>query len=47
MGVCKACFKVLGVYEDNKKLGLTFLDDMKGHAGIEKYVSQGYQVLVF
>lgn len=47
VGVCKACSKVLGVYEDNERLGLKFLDDMKGHAGMEKYVSEGYQVLVF
>lgn len=47
MGVCKACSKVLGAYEDNERLGLTLLDDMKGHAGMEKYVSEGYQVLVF
>lgn len=47
VGVCKACSKILGVYEDNEKLGLKLLDDMKGHAGMEKYVSEGYQVLVF
>ena len=47
VGVCKACSKVLGAYEDNERLGLTLLDDMKGHAGMEKYVSEGYQVLVF
>lgn len=47
VGVCKACSKVLGVYEDNERLGLTLLDDMKGHAGMEKYVSEGYQVVVF
>lgn len=47
VGVCKAYSKILGVYEDNEKLGLKLLDDMKGHAGMEKYVSEGYQVLVF
>ena len=47
VGVCKACSKVLGAYEENERLGLTLLDDMKGHAGMEKYVSEGYQVLVF
>lgn len=47
VGVCKACSKVLGAYEDNERLGLTLLDDMKGHAGMEKYVSEGYQVLIF
>ncbi|MDU1176121.1 MAG: DsrE family protein [Peptoniphilus harei] len=47
VGVCKACSKVLGVYEDNERLGLRFLDDIKGHAGMEKYVSEGYLVAVF
>lgn len=47
VGVCKACSKVLGAYEDNERLGLTLLDDMKGHAGMEKYVSEGYQILIF
>ncbi|MBS6534618.1 DsrE family protein [Peptoniphilus harei] len=47
VGVCKACSKVLGVYDDNERLGLTLLDDMKGHAGMEQYVAEGYQVVVF
>lgn len=47
VGVCKACSKILGAYEDNERLGLTFLDDMKGHAGMKKYIDDGYQVLVF
>lgn len=47
VGVCKACSKILGVYEDNERLVLTFLDDMKGHAGMKKYIEEGYQVLIF
>lgn len=47
VGVCKACSKALGVYDDNERLDLRFLDDMKGHAGMEKYVSEGYQVVAF
>lgn len=46
-GVCFACSKVLGVYEDNERIGLRFLQDMNGHAGVLEWVNQGYEVLVF
>lgn len=46
-GVCLACSKVLGVYEDNEKFGLRFLDDMYGHAGVLDWVNEGYEVMVF
>ena len=42
-----ACSKVLGVYEDNEKFGLRFLDDMYGHAGVLDWVNEGYEVMVF
>ena len=41
-GVCLACSKVLNVYEDNLKSSLIMLDDMSGHAGVKKYVMDGY-----
>ncbi len=44
-GVCLACSKVLGVYEENLESGLPMLDDMTGHAGVRKYVSDGYEVI--
>lgn len=44
-GVCLACSKVLGVYEENKKSGLNFLDDMSGHAGMKNYCNQGYEIV--
>ena len=47
VGVCKACSKMLEVYETNKDLGLKFLDDMDGHAGMSSYIDQGYQVIEF
>lgn len=47
IGVCKACSKILGVYEINTDLGLNLLDDMDGHAGIIKYLDDGYQVIEF
>lgn len=44
-GVCLACSKVLNVYEDNLKSGLTMLDDMSGHAGMKRYIDDGYDVI--
>lgn len=44
-GVCLACSRVLGVYEQNKSSGLTLLDDMSGHAGMKDYIHSGYQVI--
>ena len=46
-GVCKGCSKVLGVMEENEKLGLPLLDDMFGQAGTKPYIEDGYQVLIF
>ena len=47
VGVCKACSKMLEVYEINKNLGLNFLEDMNDHAGVIKYLDEGYQVIEF
>lgn len=44
-GVCEACSKMMEVYDINKKLGLNFLSDIKGHPAMEKYLSEGYQVI--
>lgn len=44
-GVCLACSKVLGVYEQNVESGLEMLDDMSGHAGMKKYIEDGYEVI--
>ncbi|MDI9472504.1 MAG: hypothetical protein QM221_06285 [Bacillota bacterium] len=46
-GVCLACSKTLGVYDDNEKAGLRFLADMYNHAGVLEYVNEGYDILVF
>lgn len=45
VGICLACSKMLGVYEQNEQSGLPFLQDMKGHAGIKSYILEGYQVI--
>lgn len=47
VGVCLACSKALGVYEDNKNANLKLLDDMYNHAGVLDYVKNGYEVLIF
>lgn len=44
-GVCLACSKVLEVYEVNVESGLPMLDDMNGHAGMKKYIEEGYEVI--
>lgn len=44
-GVCLACSKVLGVYDANLKTGLPMLNDMQGHAGMKKYIDDGYEVI--
>ena|SRR5690606_20412424 len=44
-GICLACSRALGVYEVNGALGLPLLDDMNGHAGIRRYIVDGWQVV--
>ena len=44
-GVCLACSKVMDVYEKNLESGLEMLEDMSGHAGMKKYLEDGYEVI--
>lgn len=44
-GICLACSKVMGVYDENLKSGLAMLDDMNGHAGMKAYINQGYSCI--
>lgn len=46
-GVCKACSISLGSAKAIEALGLKFLDDMKGHAGLKPFVLDGYIVFNF
>lgn len=46
-GVCKACSAQLGSLEANRQLGLTLLDDMNGHAGMRRFLEDGYDVIEF
>jgi hypothetical protein len=44
-GVCLACSKVMVVYEANEASGLKMLDDMSGHAGMKRFIDDGYRVI--
>ncbi len=44
-GVCLACSKVLGVFDEVEKSGLSLLDDMNGHAGMKRFINSGYHVI--
>lgn len=44
-GICFACSKVMGVYEQNEATGLPMLNDMSGHAGMKRYIEDGYTVV--
>ncbi|HXK72003.1 MAG TPA: hypothetical protein PLQ68_04790 [Clostridia bacterium] len=45
-GVCEACSKALGAYEDNKALGLNFLSELKGHPSMDRYMEEGYEIIL-
>lgn len=45
-GVCRVCSKMMGVLEENEKLGLELLNDMRGHAGMKSYIEDGYEVVI-
>ncbi len=44
-GICLACSKTLGVYEQNAALGLPMLSDMSGHAGMKPFANAGYDII--
>lgn len=46
-GVCFACAKKLGTYDEAKRQELTLLDDMSGHAGMAGWQEKGYTVITF
>ena len=45
--VCKACANVMGIIESAKEQNLPLGDDLKGHPSIEKYIKQGYEIVIF
>lgn len=44
-GICFACSKVLGVYDQVKDYGIPLLQDMNGHAGMKDYITAAYDVI--
>lgn len=46
-GVCLACAQTMGVKKKIEELNLPLLSDMRGHAGMRRYLEDGYEVLVF
>lgn len=44
-GACEACSKMMEVYDINKELGLNLLVGVSGHPAMEKYLSEGYQII--
>lgn len=46
-GVCKACSRKLGSFEEAQRQGLVILDDMNGHPGIAGFQQNGYEIITF
>jgi hypothetical protein len=44
-GACRACSTKMGVSPAVEKEEIPLLDDMAGHPGMARYVSQGYQIV--
>ena len=45
--VCKACSAVMKSLEFAEKEGLRICDDLNGHVSMEKYIKEGYNIVVF
>jgi len=46
-GVCNACSKKLGTFEEAERQGLAMLDDMNGHPSIAGFQKRGYEIITF
>ncbi|AEE14553.1 putative cytoplasmic protein [Thermodesulfobium narugense DSM 14796] len=46
-GVCKACSTMMGTIEDAKKRSFNILSDMSGHAGMARFINEGFEVITF
>ncbi|AWB10283.1 hypothetical protein TDSAC_0929 [Thermodesulfobium acidiphilum] len=46
-GVCKACSTMMGTIEEAKKRNLNILSDMSGHAGMARFINNGFEVITF
>lgn len=46
-GICKACSQKFGTYELALEKGLKILDDMANHAGMGRFLKEGFQIITF
>jgi hypothetical protein len=46
-GVCKACSMKMGTLEEAKKRGLKILSEMSGHAGMARFIKEGFEIITF
>ena len=46
-GVCFACAKKLGTYDEANRQGLSLLDEMSGHASMSGWQEKGYTIITF
>ena len=46
-GACKFCAKAFGVINEVNSSNIDLLDDYDDHPSLEKYISQGYQIVTF
>ena len=46
-GVCKACSAKFKVLEAVEAEGLVILDDMSGHAGMSRFIEDGFEIITF
>ncbi len=46
-GACDYCAGAFGVKEEVENLGITLLDEYKGHPSIRTLVEQGYEIVTF
>jgi hypothetical protein len=47
LGVCRACAVKLGALQAVESEGLTLLEDMRGHAGMARFLQEGFSVITF
>ena len=43
--VCRACSVKTGAYEEAQKEGLTICGELLGHPSMERYISEGYEII--
>lgn len=46
-GVCKACSTMMGTFEEAKTRNFKILSDMSGHAGMSRFINDGFEIITF